>query len=99
MPAATAPPRLTLLQLFVRFLRYGALAWGGPVAQIGMLRQELVDEQRWVEPERFNRVLALYQAMPGPANVAGKRSRPRSRMLENGQEHRRNQSHLAVHNK
>jgi chromate transporter len=42
------------------------LAWGGPVAQIAMLRQELVDEERWVEPERFNRVLALYQAMPGP---------------------------------
>jgi chromate transporter len=65
MPDA-APPPLTLLQLFVRFLRFGVLAWGGPVAQIAMLRQELVDEERWVEPERFNRVLALYQAMPGP---------------------------------
>jgi chromate transporter len=65
MPPA-APPPLSLLQLFVRFLRFGVLAWGGPVAQIGMLRQELVDEQHWVEPERFNRVLALYQAMPGP---------------------------------
>lgn len=63
---AAAPPDLSLLQLFLRFLRYGVLAWGGPVAQIGLLRQELVDEERWVEPERFNRVLAVYQALPGP---------------------------------
>lgn len=65
MPAA-APPDLSLWRLFLRFLRFGAFAWGGPVAQIGMLRQELVDEERWVDGERFNRVLSVYQAMPGP---------------------------------
>lgn len=32
-------------QLFVRFLRFGALAWGGPVAQIDMIRRELVEEE------------------------------------------------------
>jgi chromate transporter len=42
------------------------MAWGGPVAQIGMIRQELVDEERWVTNERFNRVLAVYQVLPGP---------------------------------
>jgi chromate transporter len=56
----------TYAQLFLRFLRFGCLAWGGPVAQIAMIRQELVDEERWVSPERFNRALALYQAIPGP---------------------------------
>jgi chromate transporter len=61
-----SPPTLSLLRLFARFLRYGVLAWGGPVAQIGMLKHELVDEERWVEPRRFNRVLAVYQALPGP---------------------------------
>jgi chromate transporter len=43
-----AVPREPLLRLFLRFLRFGALAWGGPVAQIGMIRQELVDEEGWV---------------------------------------------------
>jgi chromate transporter len=33
---------------------------GGPVAQIAMIRQELVVEEKWVSPEHFNRVLALY---------------------------------------
>ncbi len=31
-----------------------------------MIRRELVDEERWVSPERFNRTLAVYQVLPGP---------------------------------
>lgn len=54
------------LKLFWRFLRFGFLAWGGPVAQIGMIKRELVDEERWIEPARFNRLLAVYQVLPGP---------------------------------
>ena len=61
-----AVPREPWLQLFLRFLRFGALAWGGPVAQIAMIRQELVDEERWIGSARFNRVLAVYQVLPGP---------------------------------
>jgi chromate transporter len=53
-------------RLVLRFLRFGFLAWGGPVAQIAMIRRELVDEERWVSNERFNRTLAVYQALPGP---------------------------------
>ena len=59
-------PREPLLRLFLRFQRFGALAWGGPVAQIGMLRQELVEQERWLSPRAFNRVLAVYQVLPGP---------------------------------
>jgi len=54
------------LKLFWRFLKFGLLAWGGPVAQIAMIRQELVDDERWISNERFNRVLAVYQVLPGP---------------------------------
>ncbi|MFM9956760.1 MAG: chromate efflux transporter [Phycisphaerales bacterium] len=57
---------LPLGALFRRFLRFGCLAWGGPTAQIAMLRYELVEQERWIEPERFNRVLAVFQALPGP---------------------------------
>lgn len=59
------PPQ-TVGSLFLRFLRFGLLAWGGPVAQIGMLKRELVEEERWVAPEKFNRAYALYQLLPGP---------------------------------
>lgn len=53
-------------KLFLRFLRFGLLAWGGPVAQIAMIRQELVEEEGWITREHFNRVLSVYQVMPGP---------------------------------
>jgi chromate transporter len=59
-------PHLSLTAVFLRFLRFGLLAWGGPVAQIAMLQRELVEEERWVAPERFRRALAVYQVLPGP---------------------------------
>lgn len=60
------PPPLTLRALFWRFIRFGVLAFGGPVAQIAMLREALVEKERWVDPARFNRLLAVMQALPGP---------------------------------
>jgi chromate transporter len=58
--------RESQLAIFWRFLRFGFLAWGGPVAQIAMIKRELVEEERWIEPSRFNRLLAIYQVLPGP---------------------------------
>ncbi len=63
---AIAPPHESYPRLFLRFLRFGLLAWGGPTAQIALLRQELVEEGRWISSERFNRILAVYQVLPGP---------------------------------
>ncbi|MGN6358155.1 MAG: chromate efflux transporter [Novosphingobium sp.] len=66
-PATEAgPPEISLIELFLKFLRFGALAFGGPVAQIAMLRQALVEEEHWIEPGRFNRLLAVLQVLPGP---------------------------------
>jgi chromate transporter len=56
----------SLYSIFITFLKFGFLAWGGPVAQIAMIKSELIDNQRWITPEKFRRVLALYQALPGP---------------------------------
>jgi chromate transporter len=36
------------------------------VAQIAMLRREVVDDERWISSGRFNRLLAVYQILPGP---------------------------------
>lgn len=65
-PKLHAIPKEPMGRLFWRFLRFGALAWGGPVAQIGMIRHELVEQERWISKEQFNRVLAVYQVLPGP---------------------------------
>jgi chromate transporter len=52
--------------IFVRFLKFGALAWGGPAAQIAMIKRECVDDEHWVDEETFKKTLAVYQVLPGP---------------------------------
>jgi chromate transporter len=52
--------------IFRRFLKFGLLAWGGPAAQIAMIKHECVDEERWVSEETFKKTLAVYQVLPGP---------------------------------
>ena len=59
-------PQLSQSEIFKLFLGFGLRAWGGPVAQMAQLKQTLVIEQQWITVHRFNRVVAVYQALPGP---------------------------------
>ena len=60
------PERPSLRYLFLRFLRIGALAWGGPLAQIHLMHRELVERDGWATEEEFRKTLAVYQVIPGP---------------------------------
>ena len=53
-------------EIFIRFLEFGCLAWGGPAAQIAMIKRECVDEEAWISEPTFKRQLAVYQVLPGP---------------------------------
>src|SRR5215210_6577502 len=71
MSASAEPDRAaqgdeSLARLFLRFLRFDALAWGGPAAQITMVKRECVDQEHWVSEETFKKTLAVYQVLPGP---------------------------------
>jgi chromate transporter len=61
-----APAAESLWRLFLRFLRFGVLAWGGPAAQIAMIKRECVDQEGWIDEEQFKKILAVYQVLPGP---------------------------------
>jgi chromate transporter len=63
VPPGSADSRRSI---FIRFLKFGALAWGGPAAQIAMIKRECVDEERWISEETFKKLLAVYQVLPGP---------------------------------
>src|SRR5215207_6973406 len=52
--------------IFLRFLKFGLLAWGGPAAQIAMIKHECVDEEHWVSGEAVKKLHAVYQVLPGP---------------------------------
>src|SRR5436309_12599338 len=56
----------SLRSIFIRFLKFGLLAWGGPAAQIAMIKRECVDEERWTSEESFKKLVAVYQVLPGP---------------------------------
>ncbi|MBN2973773.1 chromate efflux transporter [Roseomonas aeriglobus] len=64
--APVRPPAIGLTALFLKFLRFGCLAFGGPVAQIAMVREALVEREGWIDKARFNRLLAVLQVLPGP---------------------------------
>jgi chromate transporter len=62
----TSSSEESLGALFLRFLKFGCLAWGGPAAQIAMIKRECVDEEGWLSEPGFKRQLAVYQILPGP---------------------------------
>ena len=64
--SSEAGPTDPLRSIFVRFFKFGLLAWGGPAAQIAMIKRECVDEERWITEESFRKLLAVYQVLPGP---------------------------------
>src|SRR5215218_1460006 len=65
-PPASPPHGDSPVSIFTRFLKFGLLAWGGPAAQIAMIKRECVDEEGWVSEETFKKTLAVYQVLPGP---------------------------------
>jgi chromate transport protein ChrA len=60
-------PKLSLIRLFWYFFyNFGLFAWGGPVAQIALIKEQIVVKEKWITLARFQRVFAVYQILPGP---------------------------------
>jgi chromate transport protein ChrA len=60
-------PKLPLIRLFWYFFyNFGLFAWGGPVAQIALIKEQIVIREKWITLARFQRVFAVYQILPGP---------------------------------
>src|ERR1700733_9780660 len=60
-------PKLPYLKLFwFFFYNFGLFAWGGPVAQIALIKERLVVQDKWITLPRFQRIFAVYQILPGP---------------------------------
>lgn len=63
--AATAPG-YTLWQLVRYMLRLGTLGFGGPVALVGYMYRDLVEQRGWISDADYKEGMALAQLMPGP---------------------------------
>ncbi|MBI4548414.1 MAG: chromate transporter [Ignavibacteriae bacterium] len=62
----TAPIEYTLRHLILYFLKLGTTGFGGPIALVGYMERNLVEERGWITKEKYLRGLALAQLAPGP---------------------------------
>ena len=53
-------------EVFLYFLFLGFVNIGGPVAQITMMFNHMVEKRRWLSKDRFVRIMAFCHMLPGP---------------------------------
>jgi chromate transporter len=53
-------------EVFLYFLFLGFVNIGGPVAQITMMFNHMVEKRRWLSKDRFIRIMAFCHVLPGP---------------------------------
>lgn len=64
-PTAVVPPyRLTELVQYA--LKLGTIGFGGPVALVGYMHRDLVEQRKWITKAEYKEGLTLAQLMPGP---------------------------------
>ncbi|WP_242691807.1 chromate transporter [Desertivirga arenae] len=56
----------SLKDLILYFLKLGTWGFGGPVALVGYMQRDLVEQKKWLTEEEYKEGLALAQLAPGP---------------------------------
>jgi len=64
-PSTSHAPR-SLADLVRYFFGLGASGFGGPIALVGYMKRDLVDDRKWFTEDEVNQALAVGQTMPGP---------------------------------
>lgn len=59
-------PTYTLWQLVLYFLKLGTIGFGGPVALVGYMHRDLVEQRRWISDGDYKEGMTLSQLAPGP---------------------------------
>ncbi|MFN8414854.1 MAG: chromate transporter [Cytophagaceae bacterium] len=56
----------SLKDLIIYFLKLGTWGFGGPVALVGYMYRDLVENKKWISEEDYKEGMALSQLAPGP---------------------------------
>ena len=59
-------PIYSLKDLIIYFLKLGTWGFGGPVALVGYMHRDLVENKKWISDDDYKEGLALSQLAPGP---------------------------------
>ena len=63
-PETVEPPPFR--RLIAYFLELGSLGFGGPIATVGYMQRDLVEQRKWMSRQDLLDGIALGQTMPGP---------------------------------
>jgi chromate transporter len=69
MESVNTSSRVPIRDLVLYYLRLGALGFGGPVALVGQMEKELVQERKWLTKDEMREGIAVCQTMPGPLAI------------------------------
>src|SRR5437763_391844 len=64
--APTVKANYSLWQIVLYMTRLGTTGFGGPVALVGYMRRDLVEQRKWISEADYKEGLTLAQLMPGP---------------------------------
>jgi chromate transporter len=62
----SGPQAPTLVEASKFWFKLGLVSFGGPAGQIAIMRQELVEQKRWISEQRFLHALNYCMLLPGP---------------------------------
>lgn len=58
-----------LLKMFITFFKIGLFTFGGGLAMIPIMEKEFVDNQGWVDKEKFVNAISITQTVPGSVAI------------------------------
>lgn len=62
----TVTPVYTLWQMTLYALKLGSIGFGGPIALVGYMHRDLVENRKWISEAEYKEGLTLAQLAPGP---------------------------------
>jgi chromate transporter len=65
-PASLEPSTVPFRRFLLYFLELGSLGFGGPIATVGYMQRDLVEQRAWMSKQDLVDGIALGQTMPGP---------------------------------
>src|SRR5215469_2977487 len=69
MTMTSITERCRMSELALYFLRLGCLGFGGPVALVGQMERELVNDKKWLTKDEMRESIAICQSLPGPLAI------------------------------
>jgi chromate transporter len=63
---AEVRPEVSFAAFTLYFFKLGCIGFGGPIALVGYMQKDLVEERKWISQEDYLNGLAFSQLAPGP---------------------------------